>query len=65
MKAKFIMLLHLFGLDVLLLGLVEKLVNGLVKKLDACLIATRSTINRINEKRAALKALKPQKSDNA
>ncbi len=55
-------LLFLYAFDVLLLGLVEKLVNGLVKKLNACLISTRSAIDRINEKRAALKK---QRSENA
>ena len=53
-------LLFLYGFDVLLLGLVEKLVNGLIKKLTALSGATGATIARINEKRAALK-----QSDNA
>ena len=33
MKAKVIMFLHLYGLDVLILGLVEKLLLALSKKL--------------------------------
>jgi len=47
-------LLFLYGFDVLLLGLVEKLVNGLIKKLTAFSCAVNATITRINEKRAAL-----------
>ncbi len=35
MKAKVFMLLHLFGLDALLLGLLEKLLLELSKKLGA------------------------------
>lgn len=55
MKAKGILLLHLFGLDVLLLGLLERLLLGLSKKLaamkavaerslDRCHAAQRSTL---------------------
>ena len=47
-------LLFLYAFDVLLLGLVEKLVNGLIKKLTALSGATGATIARINENRAAL-----------
>ena len=35
MKAKLLKVLHFLGLDVLLLGLLEKLVNGLTKKYEA------------------------------
>lgn len=47
-------LLFLYGFDVLLLGLVEKLVNGLIKKLTAFSCAVKKTIAHIQEKRAAL-----------
>ena len=33
MKAKVLKVLHVFGLDVLLLGLLEKIVLGLIKRL--------------------------------
>lgn len=47
-------LLFLYGFDVLLLGLLEKLVNGLIKKLTAFSIAVHSAAERVNQKRAAL-----------
>ena len=46
MKAKFIMLLHLFGLDVLLLGLVERFLNALSKKLGEWKIAGEASLAR-------------------
>ncbi len=46
MKAKVIMLLHLFGLDVLLLGLAEKLLLGLSKKLAAWKDAAKASLDR-------------------
>jgi hypothetical protein len=46
MKAKVIMLLHLFGFDVLLLGLAEKLLLGLSKKLAAWKNAAEASLNR-------------------
>jgi hypothetical protein len=49
-------LLFLYAFDGLLLGLVEKLVNGLVKKLTEFQITVHSKISRVNEKRAALQA---------
>ena len=46
MKAKLIMLLHLFGLDVLLLGFVEKVLNALSKKLGEWKIAAQASLER-------------------
>lgn len=46
MKAKVILLLHLFGLDVLLLGLIEKLLLGLSKRVAAWKDAAISSLNR-------------------
>ena len=46
MKAKVIMLLHLFGLDVLLLGLFERLLLGLSKKLAALKNAAERSLDR-------------------
>lgn len=46
MKAKVIVLLHLFGLDVLLLGLLEKLLLGLIKKVGALKNAALSSLDR-------------------
>jgi hypothetical protein len=46
MKAKVIMLLHLFGLDVLLLGLIEKLLLGLSKRLAAMKEAAQHSLDR-------------------
>ena len=46
MKAKLIMLLHLFGLDVLLLGFVEKVLNALSKKLGEWKIAAQVSLER-------------------
>lgn len=46
MKAKVIMLLHLFGLDALLLGLLEKLLLGLIKKVAALKDAAAASLDR-------------------
>ena len=46
MKAKLIMLLHLFGLDVLLLGFAEKVLNALSKKLGEWKIAAQASLER-------------------
>ena len=46
MKAKIVMLLHLFGLDVLLLGLVEKLLLELSKKFGAWKERALSSLHR-------------------
>jgi len=46
MKAKVILLLHLFGLDVLLLGLIEKLLLGLSKRVAAWKDAAITSLNR-------------------
>ncbi len=50
MKAKVIMLLHLFGLDVLLLGLVERLLLGLSKKLAALKAAAEASLARCRQR---------------
>ena len=49
-------LLAVYAFDVLLLGLIEKLAKGLIKKLTALSAAAEQTVSRINAKRAALKA---------
>ena len=46
MKAKVILLLHLFGLDVLLLGLFERLLLGLSKRVAAWKDAAITSLNR-------------------
>ena len=46
MKAKVILLLHLFGLDVLLLGLIEKLLLGLSKRVAVWKDAATISLNR-------------------
>ena len=46
MKAKVIVLLHVFGLDVLLLGLFEKLLLGLSKRLAALKNAAQYSLDR-------------------
>ena len=46
MKAKLIMLLHLFGLDVLLLGFVEKILNAMSKKLGEWKLAAQASLER-------------------
>lgn len=46
MKAKLIMLLHLFGLDVLFLWFVEKVLNALSKKLGEWKIAAQASLER-------------------
>ncbi|MBQ7948149.1 MAG: hypothetical protein IJ284_00150 [Clostridia bacterium] len=46
MKAKVILLLHLFGLDVLLLGLIEKLLLGLSKRVAALKDVATASLDR-------------------
>ena len=46
MKAKVVLLLHLNGLDVLLLGLVEKLLLGLSKRVAALKDAAAASLDR-------------------
>ena len=46
MKAKVILLLHLYGLDVLLLGLIEKLLLGLSKRVAALKDAATNSLNQ-------------------
>ena len=46
MKAKVVLLLHLFGLDVLLLGLIEKLLLGLSKRVAALKDAATASLDR-------------------
>ena len=46
MKIKIIKLLHVFGWDVLLWGLLEKLMLGLIKKLSDWTDALRCFLNR-------------------
>lgn len=46
MKAKVVLLLHLYGLDVLLLGLFEKLLLGLSKRVAALKDAATNSLNR-------------------
>lgn len=56
MDMKVCNLLHavrLYGLDVLFLGLISRLLNGLVKKLTAAYTAVCDLIARKKEKRAA------------
>ncbi len=48
MKAKVIMLLHLFGLDVLLLGLVEKLLLELSKKVGALKARAATSLEQVS-----------------
>ncbi len=50
MKAKVILLLHLYGLDVLLLGLFEKLLLGLSKKLAALKAAAKASLDRCKKR---------------
>ncbi len=47
MKIKIIKLLHVFGWDALLLGLLEKLSLGLIKKLTNWCDAIRRFLNRV------------------
>ncbi len=47
MKAKVFMLLHLFGLDVLLLGLVEKLLLELSKKVGEWKMRATRSLNQV------------------
>ena len=46
MKAKVVLLLHLYGLDVLILGLIEKLLLGLSKKVAALKDAAANSLDR-------------------
>ena len=46
MKAKVVLLVHLYGLDVLLLGLIEKLLLGLSKKVAALQDAAANSLDR-------------------
>ena len=46
MKAKVVLLLHLFGFDVLLLGLIEKLLLGLSKRVAALKDAATISLDR-------------------
>jgi hypothetical protein len=46
MKAKVVLWLHLFGLDVLLLGLIEKLLLGLSKRVAALKDAATASLDR-------------------
>ena len=50
MKAKVILLLHLYGLDVLLLGLFEKLLLGLSKKLAALKATAEASLDRCKKR---------------
>ncbi len=51
MKAVFVKLLRLTRLDVLLLGLVEKLALGLIKKLTAWATSARDFLDRVQSTR--------------
>ena len=51
---KIAVLLAVYAFDVLLLGLIEKLAKGLIKKLTALSVAAEQAVSRVNEKRAAL-----------
>ena len=51
MKTKFEKLLHLFGLDMLLLGLFEKLALGLIKKMEEWVHSLRLSLIRVDEYR--------------
>ncbi|MBQ8685363.1 MAG: hypothetical protein IJ514_04240 [Clostridia bacterium] len=51
MKTVFKKVLRLLGVDVLLLGLVEKLALGLIKKLTALQNAARSALDRVLQSR--------------
>ncbi len=50
MKAKIVKLLRKLGVDVLLLGLVEKIALGLIKKLTAWACSARSYLDRVEKK---------------
>ena len=49
MKAKIVKLLRLTGIDVLVLGLIEKLALALIKKCTAWQSYARNYINRVEE----------------
>ena len=57
MKTVFMKLLRLFGVDVLLLGLVEKIALGLIKKLTALQESARSALDRAIEFRNGKKVI--------
>ena len=54
MKTKFGKLMHLLGLDVLLLGLFEKLALGLIKKLTEWIHSLQRSLIRVDEYRNEL-----------
>ena len=54
MKTKFGKLMHLLGLDVLLLGLFEKLALGLIKKLTEWIRSLQRSLIRVDEYRNEL-----------
>ena len=54
MKTKFGKLMHLLGLDVLLLGLFEKLALGLIKKLTEWIRSLQRSLIRADEYRNEL-----------
>ena len=54
MKTKFGKLLHLLGLDVLLLGLFEKLALELIKKLTEWIYSLQRSLIRVDEYRNEL-----------
>ena len=47
MKAKFIKFLRFIKLDVLLLGLLEKIALGLIKKIGSVQVAARALLNEL------------------
>lgn len=51
MKTKFEKLMHLFGLDALLLGLFEKLALGLIKKMSEWTQSLQRSLSRVDEYR--------------
>ena len=54
MKIKIIKLLHVFGWDALLLGLLEKLALGLIKKLESWLTSARNFLDRVQRSRTEI-----------
>lgn len=53
MKTKFVKLMHLLGLDVLLLGLFEKLALWLIKKLERRLARLLGLLDKVQQYRNA------------
>lgn len=49
MKAKIVKLLRLTGIDVLVLGLIEKLALALIKKCTAWQVHARNYLNRVEK----------------